>query len=64
MTNAAGERRWGALPTRVVAIDLADGADDLRGLEDYVFVHVLVLVDGEPVGAVRVPVEGDSCPAA
>ncbi len=63
MTGAAGTRRWGALPTKVLTLDLADGVSDLTGLGEHVFALVVVLVDGEPVGAVSVPVEGDRCPA-
>ena len=62
MTGATA-RRWGALPTKVVMLDLADGMADVTGLDGYVFAFVVVLVDGEPVGTVRVPVEGDRCPA-
>ena len=63
MTGAARTRRWGALPTKVLTLDLADGVSDLTGLGEHVFALVVVLVDGEPVGAVSVPVEGDRCPA-
>jgi GT2 family glycosyltransferase len=57
------ERRWGALPTKVVTVDLADGVADVPGLGGYVLAFVVVLVGGEPVGCVCVPVEGDRCPA-
>jgi GT2 family glycosyltransferase len=63
MIAPAVARRWGALPTKVVTLDLVDGVSDVTGLDGHVFALVVVLVDREPVGAVRVPVEGDRCPA-
>lgn len=63
MTGPPGSRRWGALPTKVVTVDLASGVPELSGLDGYVFALVLVRLSGEPVGVVRVPVEGDRCPA-
>jgi O-antigen biosynthesis protein len=63
MTVPPSARRWGALPTKVVTVDLADGVPDLLGLDGYVFALVLVRVGGEPLGVVRVPVEGVRCPA-
>ncbi len=61
MTVEVDARRWGALRTKVLMIDLDDGVPDVTDLDGYAFVMVVVRYAGEPVGSVRVPVEGDRC---
>ena len=58
------EPRLGFLPTKVVHVDLADALTTVTGLSGYTFIRVVVRVAGEPIGAVRVPVQGDRCPAS
>jgi GT2 family glycosyltransferase len=55
-------RTFGALATKVLCVDADQVPDALAGLDGYVWAHVLVRLGGEPVGVVRVPVEGDVCP--
>ena len=55
-------RTFGALATKVVCVDADQVPDASSGLEGYAWAHVLVRLAGEPVGVVRVPVEGDVCP--
>jgi GT2 family glycosyltransferase len=63
MITRSGAGRWGALPTKVLVLDLLDGVADVDGLDGYVFALVVVRLDREPIGMVHVPIEGDRCPA-
>jgi GT2 family glycosyltransferase len=61
MTVEVAARRWGALRTKVVTVDLDEGITDVTDLDGYAFAMVVVRFGGEPVGSLLVPVEGDRC---
>ena len=50
-------------PIKVIDIELSQPLHTIRDLDGYAMVQGLVRLRGTPIGYVKVPVQGDECPA-